>query len=223
MSENESGYLSSRLPVSAKLLTSMASVKGHMKAYPHMNLLKRGSMLKYMIEEEGSTKFYLVTFESKSVSLELFSKVSPLYLMQEALLRALSIMAMVSSDYDFDAKSLFPYLIEVLAAQGIRYCIERLDSGRVASPGDLILAKRISGLLNSNSTLTKELDATRSKLFRMTAFFIINRYGYSASIDEVCRDTGMSGAEILGVLNYMPEIGYKSIMSNRDRFNLVRA
>ncbi len=194
-----------------------------MKAYPHMNLLKRGSTLKYMIEEgEGSSKFYLVTFESKSVSLELFSKVSPLYLMPEALLRTLSIMAMVSSDYDFDAKSLFPYLTEVLASQGIRYCIERLDSGRVASPGDLILAKRISSLLNSNSAVTKELDATKSKLFRMTAFFIISRYGYSASIDQVCRDTGMSGAEIEGVLNYMPEIGYKSIMSNRDRFSLVR-
>ncbi len=220
---DENGYLRGRMPVNAKLLTSMSAVKSHLNGYPNLRLIKRGSELHFLIGGEGEPdKFYIASFGREHVALELFSKISPIYLLPEALLRMLSILSMVSSDYEFDVRSLFPYLIEVIASQNIRYCLERLDTGRLENHSDIILAKRIRSLLESNIRLSKDLESTKLRLSRIAASFIVNRYGSSAGIEEICNGLGMSEKEADSILDFMPEVGYRAIRSNGGKFNLVR-
>lgn len=218
-----SKFLSSRITVNARVVTSIRKVRASLGAYPGLIEVGYGSGIKYLIDcEREAGKFYLLSLSRSAIVFEVFSKVSPLYLMRESLLRLLSISAMLSEDYEFDMRSLFPYLIEVLACQELKGICEVRSGADANCGGDIILARRITQLLKERRAFSSALDAASSKLARITALFIICRYGHAGDVNEIARDCGLTDEEVERALGGMHEIGYKRLPSRSGRFTLVR-
>ncbi len=219
---NTDSYLASTINIKVRLLTSMPQVRRKLSNYPNLRQTGNGNTLKYVVELENRDKFYTISLTDKDFVLELHSKTSPLYFIHEALLRMLSLAAVLSEDYEFDIRSLFPYLVETLASQIPKPQISRMESAIPQTPGEIILSSRINALNRENLQLGNEISSTRSKFLRMTSLFIISRYGPSVEVNEVSKECGISNEEVTKALMFMPELGYRALSLGHDRFNLVR-
>lgn len=223
MKEPDTGsYLSSRIGIRVKLLTSMAAIRQKLKSYPHLKQVGYGSKLRYVVELENADKFYIISLTESEFLFELYSKTSPLYFIQEVLLRIISLAAILSDDCEFGIRDIFPYLVEALANQIPRPQVIRTDTNIRETAGEIILARRINGLNRENSQLGNDLSLARSELLKMTSLFIISRYGPNVDINEVTKESGIAADDITKALKFMPEVGYRALPLGHDRFNLVR-
>ncbi len=216
-------YLISRIPIQSRLKSSMDQVRASLESYPHMRLLQSGEQLRYLLQVESlEDRFYTFSFCSDSIVLELHSKTSPHYFLQESMLRLLSVMLPLADDYEFSAASIFPYLIELLGRERIRHYAEAINEGRSQGSSDIVLASRINSLLKANSELKLRCGELEVRARKAVSCLILAKYGSNASIDGVARENGLDRQEILSALEFMPELGYRVIRDNQNRFSLVR-
>ncbi len=201
----------------------MAAVRERLSCYPSLSAVRRGSALAYAIDDCGGERFYLVSFSRSGIALELYSRESPLYFMREALLRLLSLAAVLSGEYEFDVRTLFPYLIEALRPGAPEIPVRSLGLPRARVGGETILAGRISRLNRENARLALELNAARAAATRTTALFLISRYGTSVEIGRAARESGLAVEAIEAAVRAMPELGYRALRLGAGRFSLVRA
>jgi hypothetical protein len=216
------GYLLSRMEVSARLLTRMASVKRTLALYPNLKPLRSGTCLEYLLDDgEARDHFYLIRIDNTSATLAIYSKTTPLYLIQEAVLRFLSIIQTIGRDYEVCLSSLYPYLILALASQQMRRTLlEEPPAQRENS--DILLARRLIQLMKDNKRLREVYGAELGKSRKLLQTLVVLEGEGGAGIGEITKSIGLSREEIAGILPSLHEIGYKAISINSDRFNLVK-
>lgn len=216
------GYLLSRIEVSARLLTRMASVRRTLALYPNLRPVRSGTCLEYVIDDgEVRDHFYLVRIESTSATLVIYSKTTPLYFIQEAVLRFLNIIQVIGRDYEVRLPGLYPYLILALAGQQMRRTLLEEASVQKENP-DILLARRLIQLMKENKRLREMHTAELGRSRRLLQTLVVIEGSGGAGIEEITENTGLSKADILGVLPSLHEIGYKAIRMTSDKFNLVK-
>ncbi|MEM3839405.1 MAG: hypothetical protein QXF01_02395 [Candidatus Micrarchaeaceae archaeon] len=216
------GFLTGRMSMNAKLVTSIGSIKRKLSHYPSLSLIAEGSSLRYMLNHDSESRFYILSITREDVALELFSRTPPIYFINEALLRLLSFAAVLSEDLEFDMRSIFPYLIEALSSQIPQPKIAKLDSGKAKPQADLILAGRINQLLRQKAQLERELSESAAKLSRIVALHIIKCCGPAFEAESILGELGI-GIEELGVaIAIMPELGCRAVHMGRGRYSLVK-
>jgi hypothetical protein len=216
------GYLLSRIEVSARLLTRMASVRRALEPYPNLKPVRSGTSLEYLLDDrQVRDHFYLVRIESASATITIYSKATPLYFIQEAVLRFLNIIQVIGRDYEVHLPSLYPYLILALAGQQTRRTLLEEASVQKES-SDILLARRLIQLMKENKRLREMHTAELGRSRRLLQTLVVIEGSGGAGIEEITKDTGLSKAEILGILPSLHEIGYKAIRMTPDKFNLVR-
>jgi hypothetical protein len=216
------GYLLSRIEVSARLLTRMGSVRRTLDLYPNLKPVRSGTCLEYLLDDgEARDHFYLIKIDNTSAKLAIYSKTTPLYFIQEAVLRFLNIIQVIGSDYEVRLSSLYPYLILALASQQMRRTLlEEPPTKRENS--DILLSRRMIQLMKDNKRLRELYGAELGKSRKLLQFMVILEGSGGAGIGEITKNTGLSRDEIAGILPSLHEIGYKAISINSDRFNLVK-
>jgi hypothetical protein len=216
------GYLLSRIEVSARLLTRMASVRRTLALYPNLKPVRSGTCLEYVLDDgEARDHFYLVRIESTFATLAIYSKTTPLYFIQEAVLRFLNIIQVIGRDYEVRLPSLYPYLILALSGQQTRRILLEETSVQKENP-DILLARRLIQLMKENKRLGEIHTAELGRSRRLLQTLVVIEGSGGAGIEEITKNTGLSKAEILGILPSLHEIGYKAISITSDKFNLVR-
>ena len=216
-------YLISRIPLKAVLVGSLGEVKASLKEYPHIKLLSERQGLRYLLQVESlEDRFYTICFNADSVILELHSRASPHYFLQESILRLLSILMLLADNYEFNTASILPYVIELLGREQIRRHSEKIREDAKPAPSDIILASRINRLLKENSALKERGDALESKERRAVSCLILARYGVAGNIDDVAKESLLEREDIVSALEHMPELGYRAIKESQNRFSLVR-
>ena len=127
MTTKNANYLTSRIEAKSRLVTTLKSVEGKLSCYPSMSQTGRGSTLRYALNTEDDDHFYSIEIGKSSMAICTHSSQSPLYFMHEALLRLLSMMQLLSEDYEVSANDLLPYLVAVLARQQINHYEHAID------------------------------------------------------------------------------------------------
>ena len=216
------GYLMSRMTVGTKLITSLPSIRKKLASYPHLAMVGDGSSLRYVIETEGDSRFYVLSIAEDRFVLEIYSKSSPAYFLHEALLRMISFMALLSEDYEFDMRSMFPYLAEGLACNIPKPKVQSLNMDLKGSDSDILLASRINSLNRRNAQLGAALELARSKFLRVAALLLVNRYGSSLDEAEITKDSSIGKEDLESVLEAMQGLGYKAMPLGRGKYSLVR-
>jgi hypothetical protein len=218
-------YLLSRIPVNARLLAKPSVLASVLSSYPWLRQLKKGSSLKYAVGEEREDCFYTIEFSKDSVLLTIHSKSSPLYYTQEAMLRILTVFSALEGLYEPDVRSLYPYLINLLASDRFIQLSERLSSEKQDQElgSDIVLAKRINALLSEKARLMEKLENEKKKSISLLSKFLIIKYGSNIDLEAAAMDTGIEDKEIENTLKQMEEQGYKNIRMGKKKFSLVRA
>ncbi len=217
-------YLLSRIPIKARLLAKLSTLASVLGSYPWLRQIRKGSSLKYAIGEEREDCFYTIEFSRDSVLLTIHSKSSPLYYTQEALLRILTLFSALEGLYEPDVRSLYPYLINLLASNHFVQLSENLSSEKPDQNlgSDIILAKRINALLGEKAKLMEKMDNEVRKSRFLLSKFVITKYGNNIDLEMATRETGIEGRELENALRQMEEQGYKNIRVGKKRFSLVK-
>lgn len=218
------GYLISKIPVKAKLISSQTKLAKVLGSYLWLRQTREGSNLVYIFGEERKDCFYTVEFSKSLISLTIHSKSSPLYYSQEALLRILSLLSALEDIYEPDIRSLYPYLVNLVASVPFYQLSEKLSSRRegAESESDIMLAKRINVLLAENEDIKAKVEKSRLKLRYLLSSFLLLKYGNTINIETVAKDTNIDKEEIEEMLGEMKEFGYKGIKIGEGRFSLAR-
>lgn len=219
--------LTSSIGAEAMLLTSTRSVEEKMSRYPGLAQTGRGTALRYVFDC-GNGSFYSIELGRDRVSVCIHSPQSPLYLMRDALLRLLSVLQLLSDDYEVRAKALIPHVVAVLARQQIEHYASEIDAkgaGRalqVCGETDLALARRIRLLLKENAELSAARSSLSSKIGSLAAKLVLFECGRDPSVSSISKETGLGRDEVMGALAGIRGLGYRAIFKNADRFELVR-
>jgi hypothetical protein len=219
---NRRGYLQSRMSVGARLATRMSSVKRTLDLYPSLRPIRSGTCLEYLLgDAEGSDHFYSVRLEADRAYLTIFSRTTPVYFIQEAVLRLLSILQTIGKEYEPSFHDLYPYLILALSSQQTRQALLK-DPPLPKDNSDLVLAKRIIQLMRENAELKGRLGMELRRSRRTLQALVVAEAEAGAGIGEIAKAAELSREEVERVLPTLHEIGYKAIQADPDRFDLVR-
>jgi len=223
LSNSQSSYLMSRISVKLRLLSSLESTEHKLKNYPGMLLASRGTSLKYVIDQQ-SDHFYTFEIAKDKAELDIFSRQTPLFYMQEALLRLMNLLLIVK-DCEVEIGSIFPYIIAILARQQLSGILESAPSGRhdakMQTDVDLLLAKRVKELLKENIDLKQTAAETKAKLEKVTLQLIVASSAGTPSIKELASRTRLSELELKSAIAQLPKLGYKAVYKTSDSFELV--
>ncbi len=219
---NSKLYLISKIPVKAYLISDLESVKEKMDMYPGNVCIAHGSRLKYSLPSSTENCKYYVLFEKNKIIVEIHSSMTPRYFTKEGILKFISIVAVLDTEYEIEVKDIFPYLIDILYGEDLERRFKSFDSETMEKSSDIILAKRISNLLYQNDKLNRDILGIMNKLNRTVANFIVLKYTTGSSVKDICTDLGISEPEVNNALDFLPNLGYKKIAVNGEKFRLVR-
>ena len=215
-------YLLSRIKVNGHLLTSIQAMREKLSNYPQLRQANSTDGLKYVIESGTEETFYTISLQKDALLFDVYSKVSPLYMMHEVLLRIMSIAAVLSEDYEFEMRGLFPYIVKVLVDQVPKRPMPEATFVPGIVTEDLILSKRINWLNKENMKLQKDLSLCRTKLLRALALLIINKYGTCIDPGRIAKEIGIDIEEIDKAMEFMPELGYKTLPVGHEKFKVIK-
>ncbi|MGC8547625.1 MAG: hypothetical protein ACP5MC_01310 [Candidatus Micrarchaeia archaeon] len=223
LSDSKSGYLTSRISVKLRLLSSLESIEHKLRNYPGMLLASRGTSLKYVIDQQ-SDHFYTFEIAKDRAELVIFSRQTPLFYMQEALLRLMNLLLIVK-DCEVEIESIFPYIIAILARQQISGILASAPNNRhdakMQTDVDFLLAKRIKELLKENTALKQTAAETKAKLEQITLQLVVASSAGTTSIKELASRTKLSELDLKSAIAQLPKLGYKAVYKNSDSFELV--
>lgn len=216
------GCLFSKLQVDARLMTRVASVKKEMGAYPALNLVREGTSLFYEIRcDEKDDHFYSLELGKASVSLTIYSRQNPTFFMQEATLRLLGILQILSGSYEVKIGSLYPYLILALADQQLTR-LAREEIRKEDTEPELILARKIISLMKENVILKEDYRKTHEKLRRVVLEAMAISGSVKDSAEEVAATLKIDKNDVLAALALAREAGYRVMHTGNSGFSLVR-
>jgi len=215
------GYLLSRMAVKARLLTRRSALAGFLSSYPLLRQLRKGTRVAYLVGEDREDCFYTAEFSDDAVVLTIHSKDSPLYHMQEALLKLLSMLSLLEDFYVPDMRSLYPYLINLLSSYQFSQLSDRLARPKAEQDSDIILAKRINALLREKSDSAEKLKTERRRLIAVLSKFLVVKYGNILDLDSAARETGIERGELEGMLEGIEGLRYRKVRINEGRFSLA--
>jgi hypothetical protein len=216
------GYLLSKLEVKSKLLTSASNMQRKLSAYPNLRQVRHGTVLGYVIEEEPGSHFYSIELDKARASIAIYSKTTPLYFLDEAIMRFLSIMQIVSKDYEIALSDLYPYLAIALSWQRMKDMFKDEPPAERSENTDIILSKRIIGLAKENRQLNELYNMMLNKNRRLLHRLIILESTNSQSIEAIAKIAEVRRDEVESALRDIRESGYKAVRLSPDRFSLVR-
>lgn len=215
------GYLISRIPLKARSVFGISAIRKRLGLYPSLTPLSYGTSLRYALGSMQSDHFYLLAFSREGILLEVYSKTSPLYLLGDALLRLLSVLALLEGLCSVELESLYPYMIWALGRQHLE-CVSEEPAEREEQGSDIVLAKRIIMLSREKSELGKKAERWHSAARQILARLIASRYGAGFAVDDVAHETGLSEETVREALRLMPTLGYKTLNMDGKTFSLVR-
>ena len=215
-------FLCMRIPLRAKLKSTLKSLKSDLRPHPNMVLVSEGSELVYLAKI-GGTDYCLFKFGTSYLVEEIYSKLSPVYIMRESILRFLGILAFVDENYDIEFRDIFPYLAAELSnpiPQNIVPKITVQSNYRVA---ELLLARRVT-------QLQSQLDQSNSKIQQLEAqksIFLSHLLLKEAEIGETGMDKflkkyGVNVSNLNDLDPYLFKLGYRTIGVGTGRINLVK-
>jgi len=216
------GYLMSRIEVNSRVITDMDNVKKKLEVYPNLKRTRCGACLNYILgDEETRDHFYTIEINRTNAAIVIYAKITPVYFLQEALLRFLNIMQIVSKDYEIGVAGIYPYFVLALGGKQINQ-VEKEEGRSHTENSDILLAKRLIQLLNENKTLREAQRTVLNKSRRLLQRLIVLESANSSSVEEIVGRIGLNKEEVASALESMPEIGYRTIYVNSNRFNLVK-
>ncbi|MGI0141980.1 MAG: hypothetical protein ACREBF_05040 [Candidatus Micrarchaeales archaeon] len=207
-----------RIPVRAELRSSFKKLRVLLTNYPGMRLVADGSELAYRIDE--AAHFSILKFGNDYIIEEIHANSSPVYLFRVALLRLLSIIAIVDGIYSVRIESLFPYLVTELASNHFQKESPRKPS---TSQSDIILAKRITELLCEIERLevdNKDLQEQRSSL--ASQLLVRELIEAPASLDELSKRYRISKTELVNAIQLSYRMGYRTIRHAANKISMVK-
>ena len=136
-------------------------------------------------------------------------------------MRFLSVMQVISKDYDISLAGLYPYLAIALSWQRVG-CAFKEDAPIRPDNSDIILSKRIIGLTKENRRLNEMHNAVLNKNRRLLHRLIILESANNQSIEAISKIVNVERDDIESALRDINESGYKAIRLSADRFSLVR-
>ncbi len=214
--------LISRIPVRARLRGRLSGLAGVLRSYPWLVQTGKGSSLRYRIGEDRQDCSYEVEFSADRILLTVHSKASPAYHMQEAMLRILSICSSLEGLYEPDIRSLYPYLINLLASGQFGQMTETHEPVQDVEWGEgITLARRINGLAAENARLAAQVEKGGLRFNMLLFRFLLARRGGQPDIGTACAEAGVGREEVEAALRNAGDFGYRSIRIG-DRFSLVR-
>lgn len=213
-------YVVSDIKVKCKLLTDMKSVRKNIELSRDF-IFAKSTRLKYILRERPDL-YYIVSFDKDSIEFGIYSSGDPLRCLDDALLRLFDIMAILSSDYEVTINGLYPYLIRALAGKPLSFYEEKIPQKRTDSGTDLILARRISTLMDANA----KLDADSKRLYSQLGDLFYNslafRHGHGMTIDSITNSLGLDNDIIKRLIADGANFGYKIVHSDSENFDLVK-
>ncbi len=217
------GFLMSRIEIGGTLITRFQDLKNDLEANRSMTLLKEGTSLLYTIEEkDADNHFYSIEFLKDRMALIIYSKQTPVTFMSEALLRLLSIAQLTSEHYELKLSSLYPYLIVLLAGHQMGNLSERIDDHVQQDGSDLILARRIIGLLNENNKLKEDSAILSHKFERVLLKCIVFSSTGRNNTEEIANTIGIDESEVCKAMPDLYKIGHKAVYLDRKRFSISK-
>ena len=219
--------LVSKIKVRANLVSNIREVKRKLKSYPGLEQVKDGNTPSYMLRcNKSEERFYTLELDSGSVSINIYSSSSPIYFLQEAVLRLLSVMELTKKEYEFYFEDLYPYLILVLAREQISNYTERIVAANRTidrtDDADILLAKRVILLTKENARLRKNLSDVEEKNRKLLVNLVTQKQSANCDIGTLTQEIGVDREEIIKALSQTKELGYKAVYKSKDRFELVR-
>lgn len=222
--KNETG-LSHRMSFDAILLVDLEVVKEKMEAYPGIKLISYGSSLRYSFEnvaKDGS--FIVISLLYDSIDLDIFSQRDPDSLEKIAILRLLSVAAVLRGCYRVYLDGMFSILVKILSEDmnSINICKRCLtqEKQRYKRDIDIVLAKRIIDLRKERMELEGKIEADRKHIEKLVEIIILSKQN-GISPDEIIKDLGISKILLdLAVAN-LSRRGYKRIELGNGRFQMV--
>ncbi|MDE1768080.1 MAG: hypothetical protein KGH62_01810 [Candidatus Micrarchaeota archaeon] len=217
-SKNNS-YLRSRLVLKASILVKMDDLRSKMDAYPHCKLLGYGESLKYIVKSEGEDQFYIIELAKSAIIFDSYTINSPLYSMNEMLLRIISIALLLNNDYSIEANTLLPYVLNAISRQPT---IQEKQNVNLSRDGYRILSRRIISLISINKKLSKEFDLIYRDFLKTAAALVSTKYISNTNFNQICEETGLSQKQVSETIEYLKKNGNKLIFNSKGNFDIVK-
>lgn len=214
--------LFSRMQLEAKLLTRIVSVKKELGSYPGLTLVREGTSLLYEIKcEEKDEHFYSLELDREHISLTIYSMQDPVFFLQEATLRMLGILQLLSHVYEVKMNSFYPYLVMILASQQLNRFSQKAIKKEDTAP-ELVLTRKLISLMRENTRMKEEHYKMLGKFRKVLLEAIAASAGGKESVEEIALSLHLDKEDVLAALDRARESGYRVVRTGNAGLNLVR-
>ncbi len=209
----------SRLRLSGTL-HGVKKLQNMLEAFPSLRQLSYGTALRYLIDEpDAQSKFYIAEFAKDFIAVEIYSRKAPTILMKEGMLRLLSLASFTSSVYEFDIKSIFPYLIDLLAIEKTSYLPGTIKAVEIHGP-ELVLSKRILQLKGENQLLREKEASMGRTMTNIAAMLLRTNYRGVCRVSSISSETGLGEDDVRSALKHACLSGGSISWRSKDEFSI---
>ncbi|MDE1869796.1 MAG: hypothetical protein KGH71_02300 [Candidatus Micrarchaeota archaeon] len=207
------------IPLSAKLTLPLSKLALLLKEYPLLEQVKSGSELVYSTKSGGTTHAF--HFGKTYIIQRVYCESSPVYSMRESLLRLIAIASFLQGAYEVRPESLFPYLIAELSKPELASFTRNPPPSRTGNP-EVILAKRIMGLISEVERISQENSHLRSARIRLLSYLLLGESEKGIVIaKEFCEKYSLEVSEISTIEKNLSGFGFRLLMGG-GKINLVK-
>ncbi len=212
-----------RMPIVAKLKTSLGAVEKALACYPHFKAVRRGTALKYaLVVRSRLGSIYGVELSRDGIILEIRSNESPLYDMRSALNISMGICAILKDHYEVHLESMYPYIAYEMNKEVIDRHTITMTKGTVRNYSDIILAKRINELYKKSEALELEVSKANNSLVDMISrILIFEGLNRTAVFSDAFLRYGIDNQYFEEAIARVGSKGYKLTRLEKDRFSVV--
>ncbi len=202
-----------RIPVSARLRTSMNAVRQHLKNFRAFRIERDGNPLVYFLGAEGGEAYY-AELGIGHIAVDLISP-SPSYSTRHALVRLLCVAAVLEDHYEIGLRDIYPYLIRELGRTVLRDVFGNQEARPASYFSDIILARKINCLREENARMRGDLAAAKESAERALAYHLAREYaGTEFGIGKVSDQVGVGLETVRAAVSRMARDGTHVIVSD---------
>ncbi len=212
-----------RMPILARLKTSLREVDRTLTSYPHFKAIRRGTILKYALKL-GSTvnSVYGIELSKEGIIFDIRSNESPLYDMRSALNISMGVCAILKNHYEVRLDSMYPYIAYEMNKAAIERHSSITTKDMKRNYSDIILAKRINELRRRNAELELEISNTYDTLVDITSGILISEgLNRTAAFSDAFLKYGIDNKYLDAAISRVGSRGYKLTLIEKDRFSVV--
>ncbi len=213
------GYLMSRLRLEGKLHNT-GRLEQLLELYPMLHCVGYGNELRYFIDEPDiSSRFYIAEFCDKGIAIEIYSKSTPLMFLREGMLRMLSLASFVGTVYEFDIKSIFPYLIDILAKDKLEYYFKPTMHSE-SRGSEIVLSRRILNLLKENYTLKNNVASTEKTTTNLILMLLRLKYSGICNVRTAAPELGIEVDSLITIIKNAGDSGAMVTWHSKETFSI---